>query len=120
MVEAPDSDNDGGWEDSNMDGVDDDDDWGAAAEQNGEPDNFMAADIEIPMRNEKGYKPVKSEEVSKEVVIRIQELEDLYALPIDPLIIIAQNYNWNPDKMQEWLLEEHQDRLKFKLGVEFD
>ena len=44
----------------------------------------------------------------------------MYALPIDPLIIIAQNYNWNPDKMQEWLLEENQDRLKFKLGVEFD
>ena len=104
MVECNSS-NDG-WEDSNMEG-EDDEDWGAAADDENGVDNFAGAEIELPFRNDKGYKAVKSQMVSQQVLVRIQELEDLYSLDLDPLIIIAQHYKWNPDKMQEWLLEEN-------------
>ena len=36
----------------------------------------------------------------------------------EQLIIIARNYKWNQDNMQNWFTE--QDRLKFQLGLEFD
>ena len=50
----------------------------------------------------------------------MRELEEMYALDIDPLIILAQNYKWNPDRMQEWFNDEVQERLKYKLGLEFN
>ena len=53
-------------------------------------------------------------------MVRIRELEELYSLDLNPLIIIAQHYKWNPDKMQEWLMDENQDLLKYKLGLEFN
>lgn len=42
-----------------------DDDWGAAAADGGEIDNFTGNEIELPLRSEKGYKAVKSNHVSK-------------------------------------------------------
>ena len=54
------------------------------------------------MRNEKGYKTVKSQLVSEQVIERIKELEELYSMDLDPLIMIAKYYNWNSDRMQEW------------------
>lgn len=74
---------------------------------------YIPDDIEFPTTNEKGYKIVPSGMVSKQVVVRIKELEELYSLDLDPLIIIAQHYKWNPDRMQEWLMDENQDRLKY-------
>ena len=48
------------------------------------------------------------------------ELEDMYCMDMDPLIIIAQHYKWNPDRMQDWFNDEVQNRLKYRLGLEFD
>ena len=90
-----------------MDGnADDNDEWGEAAADAGEVDNFAEDVFELRLRDDKGYKPVKSEMVSQQVVTRIKELEELYSLDLNPLIIIAQHYKWNPDKMQEWLLRD--------------
>ena len=42
-----------------------DDDWGCAAEDGDQHDNFANHEIELPDRNDKGYKAVKSNLVSK-------------------------------------------------------
>ena len=48
----------------------------------------------------------------------ISELEDLFGLDLDYLIIIARHYKWNQDKMQAWFTEK--DKLKYQLGIRFD
>ena len=49
----------------------------------------------------------------------MSEIEDLYGLAVDELIIIAQHYKWNRDRMEEWFNEDVQQRLKYQLGLEF-
>ena len=49
---------------------------------------------------------------------RIEELQELYEMGLDSLIIIARHYAWNPDRMQDWFSD--QERLQYDLGLEFD
>mmetsp|Transcript_1826 Transcript_1826/g.2594 ORF Transcript_1826/g.2594 Transcript_1826/m.2594 type:complete len:270 (-) Transcript_1826:673-1482(-) len=48
----------------------------------------------------------------------IAELQDLFSLDLDSLIIVARHYKWNQDKMHAWFSE--QDSLVCRLGLEFD
>lgn len=56
--------------------------------------------------------------MSEQVLVKIEELQDLYNLPLDQLIVIARHYEWNQDKMQDWFVQ--QESLKFQLGLNFD
>lgn len=90
-----------GWDDDEDEGWDNED-----SEMHGERDQCQFnEDVELPEVNEKGYKVVRSQQVSEQVLVKIEELQDLYSLPLDPLIIIARHYEWNQDKMQDWFVQ---------------
>ena len=103
-----------GWDNNSDEG------WGNEdSEMQGEPDQCQFnEDVELPQLNEKGYKVVRSQQVSEQVLVKISELQDLYNLPLDQLIVIARHYEWNQDKMQDWFVQ--QESLKFQLGLSFD
>ena len=90
--------------------VDDDEDGGACNTFGAE---FMGS-------SDPGFKIVQSREVNKQVLARIEELNDVYTLNADHMIIIARFYSWNVDKMQDWFNEATQERLKYQLGLEFN
>ena len=93
-------------------------DWDQGAEDEGD-ENYMLDEIEMQLSsNDKGYKSVRSQQVRETVLERIKELEELYEMPLDALIIIARHYAWNQDRMQDWF--NQQDQLKFVLGLEFN
>ena len=93
-------------------------DWDQGAEDEGE-DNYMLDEIELQLSsNDKGYKSVRSHQVRETVLERISELEELYEMPLDALIIIARHYAWNQERMQDWF--NQQEKLKFVLGLEFN
>ena len=85
-------------EDSRMSGNDSD---GWSEEDNQDGDDLshpiLGDDIEVVANVGPGYKSVPSELVRVQVVKRIEELQELYSLEMDSLIIIARNYKWNPD-----------------------
>ena len=70
------------------------------------------------MVDEKGFKFVKPEIMNQRLIQGLEDLQDLYAMELDQLIVVAMHYKWNPDSMQEWLIK--QDTLKYALGLEFD
>ena len=49
---------------------------------------------------------------------KIDELQELYAMETDPLIIIARNYKWSVTRMQNWFSEP--DSKRFEWGLEFN
>ena len=95
--------------DSQKNGEDEEEDWGdwgdAAEGSDGEGGTIIdtsgaagfqpSSDIIVSLGNEKGFRCIESSEVSKQVVRRIQELQDLYEMDLDSLITIARHYNWN-------------------------
>ena len=83
-----------------------------------------AADVELGNEDEMEcttgpYQILSSEAVSKRMMQWMEDLQDLFSLDIDQLMILARQYKWNQDNMSAWLSEE-QDKLKYSLGLEFD
>lgn len=68
----------------------------------------------------KGFRCVDGREVSKQVVAKMEQLNELYALATDDLIIIARHYRWNTDAMGEWFNDGVSERLSHSLGLVFD
>ena len=84
--------NDAGW------GEDDDgEDWGESGDTGGH--EYAAADVADIVTNDKGYFIVKSQETRKQVLAKIEELQELYEMDLDALILIARHYSWNQDRM---------------------
>ena len=84
--------NDEGW------GVDDDgEDWGESGDTGGH--EYAAADMADIVTNDKGYFIVKSQETRKQVLAKIEELQELYEMDLNALILIARHYSWNQDRM---------------------
>ena len=67
---------------------------------------------------DKGYKILKVEVFTQEVLEKMNELQELFAMETDPLIIIARYYKWSVTRMQNWFSEPENKR--FELGIEFD
>ena len=99
-------------------GGDEDEEWPDEDEEEEYKGGIDMDDI-IITKNDKGYKAVKSDNIKHQVIARMSEIEDLYGLAVDELIILAQHYKWNGDNMQEWFNEDVQQRLKYQLGLEF-
>ena len=96
------------WEGTYQDGEggwDDEDDWGENADEEGQV--YVAEPVEMDPQffDDKGFKVVKSQEVSKQVLAKIDDLKDLYEIDLDALILIARHYSWNQDRMQDWFVE---------------
>ena len=99
-----------GWDDGDEEEEQYEEGWGEAQDENND-DSYYAGDTVTPVIDDKGFRFVKSLEVSRQVVARIEQLQDLYALDLDCLIIVARHYNWNIERMQDWFAEE--ERLKY-------
>ena len=43
----------------------------------------------------RGYKFLKDDELNAKLLKGLEDLQDLYDMPVDQLIIIARRFNWN-------------------------
>ena len=57
--------------------------------------------------------------VRKKVLVKMENLVELFCMETDALLLVARHFKWNEEQMQtDWFSK--QDTLKFSLGVEFD
>ena len=99
-----------GWEEEDADGwgKEDDEGWG---NENSEAYDYDM-NVELPDADDgKNYRVMDGEAINNQVLERVEELIDLYAMEEDQLILIARHYDWSADKMQNWFNE--QDKLQF-------
>lgn len=68
--------------------------------------------------NDKGYQTVEVKSLSMDVMAKLNDLQELFNLSPDLIMIVARHYHWSESKMQNWF--EDEERLKFQLGVAFD
>lgn len=63
-------------------------------------DLTVPADLaDVDFVNDKGYKQMEVSNISDAVLQRVQDLQELYEMDEDALIIIARHYKWNPEAM---------------------
>ena len=65
------------------------------------------------------YKTIHVDQIRTALMKKLEEVQELFAMDSDDLMIIIRHYRWNEDKMQqEWF--NQQEKLKLELGLEFN
>jgi hypothetical protein len=67
-----------------------------------------ADDIDVPstqIQVGKGYETLNMEKVKVMCLKKMVDLNDLFAMDEDPLLLIARYYQWNGAKMNNWFTQ---------------
>ena len=100
--------------------ADEEDLWGDEWEEEYDPEcSQKDTNMELEHPSGPGYEVLSMDKVRVKVLEKMKDLQELFAMDVDSLILIARHYRWNEESMQTIWFEE-QDKLKYKLGIEFN